>query len=350
MSTAAMLLGGCSSARSNAERSRDAGHVRSAGPVLPTTTSVPSTSPTAPLEAWSGPIEHLFFHTLVIDPPLAFTHDRLGQGFKDFFVTEGEFRTILAQLDANGWTLVDIHRAIAGQVRVPVGRRPLVLSEDDVNYYNYERGHGLGNRLVLDGGRVRIEVVRADGTTAVTDDDLVPIVDEFVATHPEFSADGAKGVLAVTGYEGVFGERIQNPAHADAAAIARATAVANTLKATGWTIASHSYGHLDLATASLAAATRDTAKWHAVADAVVGPTDVYIYPFGSRPPPATLAMLTQAGFSIFCDIDIRPRLLQAFGHSIMSRRHIDGLSLTQQHTLLVPFFDTTTVEDVAARG
>jgi hypothetical protein len=93
--------------------------------------------------AWSGPVEHLFFHTLVINSSLAFTNDREGQGFRDYFVTVQEFRTILDQLYANGWTLVDLHRVVDGTVRVPVARRPVVISEDDVNYYNYERPRGL---------------------------------------------------------------------------------------------------------------------------------------------------------------------------------------------------------------
>lgn len=42
----------------------------------------------------------------------------------------------------------------------------------------------------------------------MTENDLVPIVDAFVAKHPDFSADDAKGVLAVTRYEGILGWRV----------------------------------------------------------------------------------------------------------------------------------------------
>ena len=92
------------------------------------TTAAPTTTTRPPLQlvAWTGPVAHLFFHTLVIHPELAFTHDRVGQGFRDWYVTVGEFRSILDQLYANGWTLVDIHRAVDGDVRVPEGRKPLV--------------------------------------------------------------------------------------------------------------------------------------------------------------------------------------------------------------------------------
>jgi len=194
-----------------------------------------TTTTTVPLVPWTGSVEHLFFHTLVVRPDLAFgPHDSLAQGLRDYFVTVTEFGRILEQLYANGWTLVDIHRAVAGQVRVPPGRRPFVLSEDDVNYYDYSRLRGVGWRLVLDqAGAVKVELRDASGTH-VTGEDLIPMVDDFVARHPLFSADGAKGVIAVTGYEGVFGERVQDATAPDVAdRVTRAKAIADRLRATG---------------------------------------------------------------------------------------------------------------------
>ena len=318
------------------------------------TTAVPAveTSTTTPeLVAWHGPVEHLFFHSLVIDPRLAFTRDQLGTGFKDYFVTVGEFKAILSQLYANGWTLVDIHRAVNGTAMVPPGRKPLVLSEDDVNYYDYERPRGLGWRLALDpAGHVKVEVHDRTGVH-LTDDDIVPLVDQFVAAHPAFSAQGAKGVLALTGYEGLFGERVEDTTSADhAAAVARATAIAGRLKATGWILASHSYGHIDLSQTSTSFAEADLEHWLREDGPITGPTDVYVYPFGSRPPPATIAMLQAHGFTLLCDIDTVARVLHDDGVLIMSRRHIDGLAFAGQADNLKPFFDVTTVEDRRSRG
>ena len=137
----------------------------------------------------------MFFHPLVLRPKLAFTDDPLGHGFREFFLTAREFRAILDQLWRNGWTLVDVYRAAAGNVRVPVGRKPLVLFEDDVNYYTYFGGRGFASRRVLDPkGDVRAEYEDSSGATHLTTHDLVSLVDAAVAKHPEFSADGAKGV------------------------------------------------------------------------------------------------------------------------------------------------------------
>lgn len=309
----------------------------------PTATSTPSpttTSSSVRMVAWHGPVEGLFFHPLVLDPHLAFTNDQLGRGFQDYFVTAREFRAILDQLWRNGWTLVDAHRAAAGTVRVPVGRKPLVLSEDDVNYYHYFDGRGLASRLVLDpAGEVKAEYADRTGTH-LTDNDVVPLVDAEVAAHPEFSADGAKGVLAVTGYEGLFGEHDLT----DPAARARVQALVARLTATGWLIASHTYGHINLSADGTAVIARDSARWKALTRGLIPPTDLLIYPFGARPSAAGMQLLRDEGYRIQFDIDIRARRVLTDGVIVMSRRHIDGYAFANP-TALRPFFSVASVRD-----
>jgi hypothetical protein len=293
------------------------------------------------LVRWHGPIEHIFFHPLVIHPRLAFTADRLGLGFQHFFVTVHEFRGILRGLWRHGWTLVDAHRAATRHVRVPVGRKPLVLSEDDLNYYAYFRGRGLASRLVVDSaGDVRVDVAEPNGQRRVTDQDLIPLVDEFVARHPRFSAQGAKGLLGLTAYEGLFGEhRLDRPA-----ARARVRALVARLRATGWSFASHTYGHIDLGADSLATIAADTARCKAAVRGLLPPTDMLIYPFGARPTPAGLELLRDEGDQVQFDIDIRPRLVREDGVTVMSRRHIDGYAF-EVPSQLRQFFSVAAVRD-----
>jgi hypothetical protein len=249
--------------------------------------------------------------------------------------------------------LVDIHRAVNGQVQVPPGRKPFVLSEDDVNYYDATRPHGIGWKLALDAhGTVKVEVHDRLGVR-LTDDDIVPMIDEFVARHPEFSADGAKGVLAVTGYGGVLGERVNDRTSPDwPASVARAKALVARLRATGWTFASHSYAHFDESKSSIARLVHDSQHWKTEDEPIVGPTDVYVYPFGAGFPidSPKVDVLRSFGFTILCDIDIVPRITVGTGVTIMSRRHIDGIAFRDQASNLAPFFNVATVEDRAARA
>jgi peptidoglycan/xylan/chitin deacetylase (PgdA/CDA1 family) len=302
----------------------------------PADTPPPSTSHPVPMVSWHGPVEELFVHPLVLEPRLAFGRDRLGQGFADYFVTAREFRAMLDSLWRNGWTLVDVHRAAAGTVRVPVGRKPLVLSEDDVNYYRYFDGRGLASRLVVDAGGE----VRAEYGGRLTTDDVVPMVDVFVAAHPEFSADGAKGVLALTGYEGLLGEHdLTDPASRE-----RVRALGERLRATGWTFASHTFGHIGLARDSLRVIAADTQRWKSLVGDLLGPVDVLIYPFGSRPTAEGRQLLRDEGYRIQLDIDIRSRTVREQGVVVMSRRHVDGLAFATPRRL-APFFDVSAVRD-----
>ena len=78
-----------------------------------------------------------------------------------------------------------------------------------MNYYSYMRHHGYADRLVLDKNKhVVSETTDSKGHATYSDDnDIVPILNKFVKEHPDFSLNGEKGVVALTGYEGVLGYR-----------------------------------------------------------------------------------------------------------------------------------------------
>ena len=334
-----LLLSGCTDLHAAGVGVVSVSHPASPG-TTHRTTPRPTRRPAAVLVRWHGPVEQLFVHPLVLRPRLAFTPDTLGRGFANYFVTAREFRLMLDQLWHNGWTLVDARRVADGNVRVPRGRKPLVLQEDDVNYYSYFAGRGLASRLVLDeAGRVKAEQ-DITGAPVVTEDDVVPLVDEMVAAHPEFSADGAKGLLAVTGYEGLFGEHDLS----DPAARHRITALAAALRATGWVIASHTFGHINLSRDSLAVIARDTARWKQLTAGLLGPVHILVYPYGARPTAAGRRLLRDQGFTVQYDIDTRPWRAVEDGVVVMSRRHVDGYSFAAP-TSMAPFFSVSAVRD-----
>ncbi|MCL5677303.1 MAG: hypothetical protein M1602_05490, partial [Firmicutes bacterium] len=61
--------------------------------VSPLATAPTSQPPAEPrpveerLVAYSGPIEHIFFHPLIAYPELAFDNDSLARGYDDWFIT-----------------------------------------------------------------------------------------------------------------------------------------------------------------------------------------------------------------------------------------------------------------------
>lgn len=239
-------------------------------------------------------IAHVFVHSLIVDTSLAYDGDYESTGYDDYMVSIEEFEAILEQLYANDYVLINpeyISQSVNGEmtyqdIYLPAGKKPLVLSQDDPNYYEYMEGDGFAANLTLnEEGQVKATYVHPDGREEVGDFDMVPIVDRFVEEHPDFSYRGSKGVLAVTGYNGVFGYRTSEIAYPDSttreADIQKATDVSEALKADGWRIASHSWGHPGYGDIDPAALAEDARKWDTEVRPIVGDTNLLIYPFGS---------------------------------------------------------------------
>ena len=61
--------------------------------------------------------------------------------------------------------------------------------------------------IIGEDGRPSCEMKMEDGTVSAGSYDLVPILNDFIDEHPDFSYKGAKAIIALTGYEGIFGYR-----------------------------------------------------------------------------------------------------------------------------------------------
>ena len=317
------------------------------------------------LVTYHGPVEHIFFHPLIAYPDLAFKGPQ-AMGYDDWFVTIPEFTKIIDQLYRNGYVLVDIHSLYTektengkttlapAELQLPAGKKPLVLSIDDLNYYDYMREQGNVYKLIIDSdGRVATWGLDPAGKPVTSrTNEIIPILDDFVAAHPDFSVNGAKGLIALTGYQGILGYRTNDPSQPDyEEQKAQALAVVERLKATGWTFASHGWGHLDAAKISYATFKSDTERWKREVEPLVGPTSVYVYPFGSavKPGDPKFQLLLDSGFRMICAIGPDPFLQVTPAYARMDRRHIDGIALRQQRKLLLPLFDADQVIDLAER-
>lgn len=375
----AALLAACSAPQEGAPSSSSSGATGSAA-ASPTDTPAPASTlpPAGEPVAWKdvSRVPHLFFHSLAVDAERAFSASGdKADGYLNFMVTVDEFTAMLEQIHAKGYVLVSPHELYeVGEddvvrprtLMVPENRTPLVLSVDDVSYYLYMEGDGFADRLVIDGdGRVRTQYTDAEGTVHVGAHDVMPLVDDFVAAHPDFSLNGAKGVLAMTGYDGVFGYRTSKRQFGDSptfeADVAEAKRVAQALKDTGWEFASHSWGHRNLGTLELEYIRKDSALWTAEVEPILGATDMYIYPFGSdvagiekySSANAKYRHLRELGFRSFFLVDGTSKAwgqLQP-GYYRGSRINVDGISMKAAldgvRPVLDEFFDTASVLDPA---
>lgn len=325
-----------------------------------------SQAPEVSLVAYKGVVEHIFIHPLIPYPEVTFK-SREGIGFDDWFITVTEFKRILPELYNRGFILVDINDVYEEvvsngkplmrrkELRLPEGKKPLILSIDDLNYYKYMIESGLVHRLVFDDtGEIAAYAKSPEGQVVISRDiEVIPILNDFVKLHPDFSHNGARGIIALTGYEGILGYRTHTKhAHHQTERELVAPIVAR-LKETGWTFASHSYGHSNSQNMTYNHFVSDTRQWKQEVELLVGPTQVYIYPFGARVAEGSdkFLHLQSQGFRILCAVGPTSyEKISTRSSAVMTdRRHVDGLSLRQQRHHFLDLYDANNIIDLEAR-
>lgn len=311
---------------------------------------------------YESPVRHVFFHSLIVDTALAFDGDYMENGYNYWMTTVDEFKAMLNELYANGYILIDIHdlcreetdengntKLVANDPLVPEGKIPLVLSVDDVNYYEYMEKDGFARKLLIDeNGDVKNLYITKDGEELIGDYDVVPILDTFVKEHPDFSLRSAKGIIALTGYEGTLG---YDTHIADSPTLeedkAAATATANRMKETGWLFAVHGYGHKHTKQIAYNTLVSDTTKWKERVGSLVGETDIYIYPYGEEIdyPSDKLTYLQNEGFRYFCGVWTKPFVSVKSSYVRQTRCNLDGFNMITRPNSLADLFDVSKVLD-----
>jgi cell division protein FtsB len=333
-------------------------------------------------------VTHVFFHTMIVDDDLAFDGDENEAGYNQVMTTMSEFTAIMEEMYAKGYVMVSLHDMCTvnddgtvsqGEILLPPGKIPFVLSQDDVSYYHYMDGDGFAQKLIIDeNGDIKNTYIEEDGSVSVGDYDMVPWIDTFVKEHPDFSYHGHKGIVALTGYEGVLGYRTDevyrtkeasrvtqyqqaffdaNPDFDEAAwqeEVDQATAVAEAMKAEGWEFASHTWGHISPTAKGIDGVHTDTERWLNNVASIVGDTDVIIFAFGAdigdwQPYTSDneyFSYLKSQGFDIYCNVDSSQYWVQ-FGSNYMrmGRRNLDGYRMYYNPDLLSDLFDVDSVWD-----
>lgn len=328
-------------------------------------------------------ITHVFFHTLIKDTSKAFDGDSDSDGYNQYMTTIDEFNKIIQSMYDKGYVMVSPHDMATvnedgtmsrGSIMLPPGKIPFVLSQDDVSYYHYMDGDGFASKLVVDeNGDVKNEYIEDDGSVSTGDYDMVPLIDTFVKEHPDFSYHGRKGILAMTGYDGVLGYRTDiayktgknlqddqkkflrdHPDFDYKQEVKNAKKVAAAMKAEGWEFASHTWGHKNVASTSLKDLKRDTKKWKKYVAPVLGKTDMIIFAFGAdigswegySSDNAKYEFYKSQGYRYFCNVDSSQYFVQITDDYFrQGRRNLDGYRMYYNPEMLSDLFDVSEVWD-----
>lgn len=335
-------------------------------------------------------ITHIFFHSLIVDNARCFDGDYTEAGYNQYMTTIPEFIKILESMYERGFVLVSPYdvayeyvdengqtKMKYGEIMLPEGKTPFVMSQDDVNYYGYmigdgdpkyERpatpqptGDGFAHKIVIgEDGYPACEYMDANGQIHVGSYDLVPLLEDFIQEHPDFSYRGARAILGMTGYEGVFGYRTK-PAYEEKMGseaykkeCEEAMAVAQCLRDHGWILASHSYGHPAYGNVSAEKVESDSDKWEKTVQPIIGDCDVILYPHGSDIAGigkytfdnAKFKALYEDGYRYFYNVDSHVAW-QQLGEDYFrgGRRNLDGYRMWYTPKKVADLFNVSEVFD-----
>lgn len=315
-------------------------------------------------------IPNLSFRSLIPDLERALADERYGDRFGRNYITTGEFSAILQALYDGGYVLVSIHDVAEG-ICLPAGKHPLILTHEAANFFTYmvdgdgdgladSEGAGFASRLVLtEDGQLKAEMVTSGGETVTGDYDLIPILESFLAAHPDFSYQGGKATVALCGYDGLFGYRT-DPETAEKISqsyysqqLEQVKPIIAAVKEAGYDLACATYGFEEYSELGSAGVKDDLALWAAEVQPLLGDVDILVYPgdgdIKDREPyeGTKFEILTEAGFRYYIGRSTDGTLWgqTADTYTRQGRLWVTAEALSENAEWFAPYFDAAKVLD-----
>ncbi|MCD7819225.1 MAG: polysaccharide deacetylase family protein [Lachnospiraceae bacterium] len=315
------------------------------------------------LTEYEGDVVHLNFPNLIADTSLAFDGDSYAQTYSQNMITISEFEGILNQLYENGYILIDIHSLAeetddgfgditmtAATLTLPDGKKPLVISVENLNYASVRSGDGVATNLVLDSdGEVAAVYTDSDGVRQTGAYDVVPVLEQFIEEHPDFSYRGARGIIGLSGKDGVFGYEVEEDSDEDWESNAETVKqIAEKLIEDGWTFAAEGYSYSYMSDMTYDELEEDITQWESVVGSLIGDCDTLIYPYGSEVDYTSekVTCLTAKGYRYLIGLWASDDYL-AVNQTYLrqTRRAITGYILENCSDYFTDFFDVSVILD-----
>jgi len=356
-------------------------------PTPPPPTPTPALTPTpipVNLVEFNGDVEQLFFHEMIAYPEIAFPNRTDPHRLDNYLITVNEFKKILESLHRNNYVIIDLRdiwseftnengnlRMRRNTLMVPEGKKPIVLSFDDLTFHQEPFGAFMHRYIIGPDGEIWAEGIDPSGKPIITQDlTAITVLEKFIRENPDFSHNGAKGCIAQTGLHGVLGYRTQTSRENNSEEfrmnrmkeIARARPVIDKLNENGWYWASHSWGHIRFEDSSLERVKADAERWNDEVATLIGATNIMIYAHGSRldgndvwretAGPALRYYIDELGFRLFASVGKEPfnRPRSDVPAVMLDRMASDGITLrsvvnTGSRERFMRFYDAREVFD-----
>lgn len=300
-------------------------------------------------------IHILSFNTLMAFPDKALNpKNKLSTKFDEEKLTPKEFEKILHFLYLKNYCLVNLLDIINldnllisfKPPNFPQDKTPLVLTFDNVSYKSNYQNHGEVDKIIIDhkGEFATYTTKKSIQDRIQYDNEFLVILEDFVDRYPDFSFNGAKGLICLSGENGILGYNTNTKSANSKYEIERATEVVTLLKKRGWIFGSNNYKYIIDSNKSEVEFKKELLLWQNEVASIVGETPIYSCPKGYLDK-AKLGELGASKYRIVLYNDFANNLTISDNQIILPTKKINGQSLRQNATELEQYFDCKSVYD-----
>lgn len=306
---------------------------------------------------YDGKIEHFFTHQVINRPDLAFNSaNKYRFNFYRDCVTYTEFERFLNEMYLNDYVLVDIYDCYGFKdgvpykkdLYLPINKKPFLLSFDDMSFDT--KNKGMSDKLILDENGNIATYTEGNETKVEYNKEAIPILENFIKLHPDFSINNARGIICPTGYNGILGYRINSENPNRERHLKILIPLVQRLKELNYHFGSHTFNHIRVGEVSVSELKEDTKRYTEDILSCIGETDIYCFPCGKYTiSDEKLKVLNDAGYKIFLCVGLSKDHFVKNNNLYLSRKVLDGNSLKQYHENYLPIIDTNKIYDYSTR-
>lgn len=265
--------------------------------------------PSHELYNYDGEIFSLSFNTLMAFPEKALgDNNNLSASFDESKITTTEFKNILYELYKNNYVLISTNQIIDSKtlkqipLKLPKNKKPILLVFDNVSYKSNYQNLGEIDKIIIDRNNnlATYTTKKSIQDRVAYDNEFILILENFIKQFPDFSFNGAKGIIFLTGENGILGYNTNHKNASSKYESKRVSEVIKKLKSLGWQFGCNNYSYkLDSSLSDMEFA-KDLSLWNAEVSPLIGTTNLYAYPYGENDENSSKQeLLITSGFKIF---------------------------------------------------
>lgn len=327
----------------------------------------------ASTEIWKDSVAVLSLRPLVARPELSFARSGDPSYSASALITSGEFSRLLQTLYDEDYVLISPRQIAdwpqsAAVITVPEGKKPLILLFDQYQYTVLNQLCGTASRLDLNESG---QLVATAGEKTGRDLDAIPILEDFLEVHPDFSFDGGKAVLALNLNESLFGHVLNSDQVAAsqkaweqvfqsfpqmteeelAADNAAADRLLRYLQKKGWDFASAGYTGMRLTDLGKRRLRAEIEQWEKTMAPWLPDPRMLVFPDGAHlyGDEAAMDYLFAEDYNIFFGEGPKPYYFLGKEYVHFDRLALNGNTLNQDGTPLAEILPLGSVLDATAR-